>query len=73
MRTPPAPTEDARRVHRLPVAGRATMRAEVRRLLGRHRRTVLVVVGVHGLAVAAGLVGHLVLGRIVADLSTVIT
>jgi ABC-type multidrug transport system fused ATPase/permease subunit len=70
MRTPPAPTEDARRVHSLPVAGRATMRAEVRRLLGRHRRTVLVVVGVHGLAVAAGLVGPQVLGRLVDDLST---
>jgi ABC-type multidrug transport system fused ATPase/permease subunit len=69
MRTPPAPTEDATRVHRLPVASRPTMRAEVRMLLRRHRRTVGAVVAVHAVAVLAGLVGPQVLGRLVQGLS----
>ncbi len=69
MRTPPAPTEDATRVHRLPVASRPTMRAQVRLLLRRHRRTVGAVVAVHGVAVLAGLVGPQVLGRLVEGLS----
>ena len=62
---PPAPTEDQARVHRLPAAGAATIRAEVRRLLRRHRAGVLAVVGIHGLAVVAGLVGPQVLGAVV--------
>ncbi len=68
MRTPPAPSEDATRVHRLPVASRPTMRAEVRMLLRRHRRTVLLVVAIHGIAVLAGLVGPQVLGSLVEQL-----
>lgn len=70
MRTPPAPTEDATRVHRLPVASRATLRSEVRLLLRRHRATVLGVVGIHGIAVLAGLVGPQVLGALVDDLGS---
>jgi ABC-type multidrug transport system fused ATPase/permease subunit len=68
MRHPPAPTEDEVLVHRLPVAGAPTIKAEVRRLLRRHRGTVLGVIGVHGLAVGAGLVGPQVLGRLVEGL-----
>jgi ABC-type multidrug transport system fused ATPase/permease subunit len=67
---PPGPSEDQTREHRLPAAGGATIRAEVRRLLRRHRVTVLAVVGVHGLAVAAGLVGPQVLGRVVEGVGT---
>jgi ABC-type multidrug transport system fused ATPase/permease subunit len=52
-------------VHRLPAAGSATVRAEVVRLLRRHRAAVVAVVGIHGIAVAAGLVGPQVLGRVV--------
>jgi ABC-type multidrug transport system fused ATPase/permease subunit len=70
MRRPPAPTEDQLLVHRLPVAGTRTIAAEVRRLLRRHRRIVLGVVGLHGLAVGAGLVGPQVLGRLVEGLGT---
>jgi ABC-type multidrug transport system fused ATPase/permease subunit len=69
MRTPPAPSEDATRVHRLPVASAATMRAEVRLLLGRHRATMLAVIAIHGVAVLAGLVGPQVLGTLVEQLS----
>lgn len=70
MRRPPAPTEDQTRVHRLPVARPGTVRAEVRRLLRRHRREVLTVVGVHAVAVGAALVGPQVLGRLVEGLGT---
>jgi ABC-type multidrug transport system fused ATPase/permease subunit len=69
MRHPPAPTEDEVREHRLPVAAGATIRAEVRRLLRRHRGTVLAVVAVHGVAVVAGLVGPAVLGRLVEGIA----
>ena len=68
MRTPPAPSEDATRVHRLPVASSTTMRAEVRRLMGRHRATMLLVIAIHGVAVLAGLVGPQVLGALVEQL-----
>jgi ABC-type multidrug transport system fused ATPase/permease subunit len=44
------------------------MRAEVRMLLRRHRRTVLLVVAIHGIAVLAGLVGPQVLGSLVEQL-----
>jgi ABC-type multidrug transport system fused ATPase/permease subunit len=44
------------------------MRAQVRLLLRRHRRTVGAVVAVHGVAVLAGLVGPQVLGRLVQGL-----
>jgi ABC-type multidrug transport system fused ATPase/permease subunit len=44
------------------------MRAEVRMLLRRHRRTVLLVVAIHGVAVLAGLVGPQVLGSLVEQL-----
>jgi ABC-type multidrug transport system fused ATPase/permease subunit len=68
MRTPPAPSEDATRVHRLPVASGATMRAEVRMLMGRHRATMGLVIAIHGVAVVAGLVGPQVLGVLVERL-----
>jgi ABC-type multidrug transport system fused ATPase/permease subunit len=44
------------------------MRAEVRMLLRRHRRTVLLVGAIHGIAVLAGLVGPQVLGSLVEQL-----
>ncbi len=51
----------------LPVAGSATVRRETRLLLGRHRRVLGGVLGLHALAALAGLAGPALLGRLVDD------
>ncbi|MEO3755351.1 ABC transporter ATP-binding protein [Streptomyces sp. B6B3] len=55
---------------RLPVAGRATVRAYVRDLLRRHRGAFLALVAVNAVAVVASMVGPYLLGRVIEDLSS---
>ncbi|MDQ1625190.1 MAG: hypothetical protein QOJ49_688 [Actinomycetota bacterium] len=57
---PPAPP-----TNKLPVATAAQVREQVKGLLSRHRRTVIIALTLHALAVVAGLVGPRVLGTIV--------
>ena len=68
------PPEDARLAATetgtaLPVASSTTVRAYVRELLGRHRRAFAVVVSLHAVAAAAGLVGPWILGNLVQGLT----
>ena len=51
----------------LPVAGPDTVRREATVLLREHRRSLVGVLGLHGLAAVAGLAGPALLGRLVDD------
>ncbi len=55
---------------RLPVAGRATVRAYVRDLLRRHRGAFLALVAVNTVAVVASMVGPYLLGQVIEDLAS---
>ena len=54
----------------LPIAGPSEMRRQASELAGRHRRALVAVVGLHGLAAAAGLVGPPLLGSLVQSIQT---
>ena len=54
----------------LPIAGPAEMRKQAALLAGRHRRSLLGVVGLHGLAAATGLAGPPLLGSLVQSIQT---
>jgi ABC-type multidrug transport system fused ATPase/permease subunit len=51
----------------LPIAAGGELRGQAKRLARRHRGGLVVVVGLHGAAAAAGLAGPPILGRIVQD------
>ncbi len=64
--TPSATTASARA---LPVADVASVRAHTRALLRRHRRSLLLVVGLHAVAAVAALVAPRVIGLLVDEIS----
>ena len=68
---PPQPLDEVDRPTGtgLPVAGPTTMRRQVRVLLRRHRRSLLALTALQGLAATAGLVGPLVLAVIVQEVT----
>ncbi|MEI8057866.1 MAG: ABC transporter ATP-binding protein [Actinomycetes bacterium] len=53
----------------LPIAGEATLKRYVRALLHRHRRTFALVISLHSVSSIAALVGPVVLGALVEELS----
>jgi ABC-type multidrug transport system fused ATPase/permease subunit len=55
---------------RLPVAGRATLRAYLARLARRHRRSLVIMLALHAAAATAGLVAPRMLGAIVEQVQT---
>ena len=67
MSQAPAPSPTSARS--LPVADMASVRAHTRGLARRHRRSILVVIGLHAVAVVAALVAPRVIGLLVDEIS----